>query len=216
METLSKEIDIYYSIEKAESEEIKEKSSKFIANAAPASSKELAMEFLSNIKIKYHDASHNCYAYRIGKDGLQFRTVDDGEPSGTGGKPILFSINKYKLSDIIVVVTRYFGGKKLGVGGLARAYAKAANSVLIKCKTLPVFITTPVKIQCLYEDLDVVKKMLSEKAVSFEEKYHDSVEIVAHVPTSKAEKFVSSVISNTKGRAGAIILNLTNKNVSRT
>jgi uncharacterized YigZ family protein len=208
MDTLSKDPDIYYTIGKAETAEVKVKASKFVASASPVSSKVLAIEFLNNIKTKFHDASHNCFAYRIGKDGLEFRISDDGEPSGTGGKPILFSINKFKISDVIVVVTRYFGGKKLGVAGLARAYANAADEVLKSCKIIPVFITTPVKIQCVYEDLDVVKKIISEKAVSFEEKYHDSVEIVAHVLSSKADNFVTLIIANTKGRAGAEILNM--------
>ncbi len=203
MGTLSKDKDIYYTIAKAETAELKVKSSKFIASATPVPSKELALEFLNNIKTRYHDASHNCFAYRIGKEGLDYRLSDDGEPSGTGGKPILFTVNKYKISDVIVVVTRYFGGKKLGVAGLARAYANAADDVLKICKIVPVYITTPVKIQCIYEDLDVIKKILSEKAVSFEEKYHDSIEIVAHVLSSNTDSFVSAIIANTKGRAGA-------------
>lgn len=208
METLSKEIDIYYTIEKGETAEIKILSSRFIAHANNASSKDIAIDFLNNIKSQYHDATHNCFAYKLGKDGLEFRAVDDGEPSGSAGKPILFSINKHKLSDVIVVVTRYFGGKKLGVGGLARAYSQAADEVLKKCEPKKIHITTPVKIICTYEDLDIVKKIIKEYAVSMEEKFQDAVEIVAHVPTTKTESFIELIISSTRGRVGANIINV--------
>ena len=208
METLSKEIDIYYTIDKQETAEIKILGSRFIAHANHASSKEIALDFLNNIKLQYHDATHNCFAYKIGKNGLEFRAVDDGEPSGSAGKPILFSINKHKLSDIIVVVTRYFGGKKLGVGGLARAYSQSADEVLKKCERKKIHITTPVKIICTYEDLDVIKRLLSKESVSFEEKYHDVAEFVAHVPSSNTESFIDMVISSTKARAGANVINI--------
>ena len=208
METLSKEIDIYYTIEKVESAEIKILGSRFIAHANNASSKDIAIDFLNNIKSQYHNATHNCFAYKIGMNGLEFRAVDDGEPSGSAGKPILFSINKHKLSDVIVVVTRYFGGKKLGVGGLARAYSQAADEVLKKCEPIKIHITTPVKIICTYEDLDIVKKIIKENAVSMEEKYQDVIEIVAHVPTTKTESFIEYIISSTRGRAGAYVVNV--------
>ncbi|MBI5324041.1 MAG: YigZ family protein [Ignavibacteriae bacterium] len=208
METLSKEVDIYYTIDKAESAEIKILGSRFISHANNSSSKDIAMDFLQNIKEQYHDATHNCFAYKIGKDGLEFRAVDDGEPSGSAGKPILFSINKHKLSDVIVVVTRYFGGKKLGVGGLARAYSQAADEVLQKCNYKKINITTPVKIICTYEDLDIVKRILSSDSVSYEEKYHDVAEFVAHVSTSKSKLFIDNIISATRGRAGANLFNV--------
>lgn len=205
---MSKEIDIYYTIEKSGTAEIKILGSRFIAHANNASSKDIAMDFVNNIKLQYHDATHNCFAYKIGKDGLEFRAVDDGEPAGSAGKPILFAINKHKLSDVIVVVTRYFGGKKLGVGGLARAYSQAADEVLMKCERKRIHITTPVKIICTYEDLDVVKRILSKDTVSFEEKYHDVAEFVAHVPSTDTDSFIERIISSTKGRAGANLINV--------
>ncbi len=120
MESKTTGIDIYYTIEKIETEEIKIKGSKFIGTAAHTPTKESAMEFLTLMRSQFFDATHNCYAYRIGWNGMEYRFSDDGEPNGTGGKPILFTLSKFEVSDLIVVVTRYFGGTKLGVGPLAR------------------------------------------------------------------------------------------------
>jgi uncharacterized YigZ family protein len=184
--------------------EIKIKGSRFIANAGPADTKGTALDFLDSLKAKYHNATHNCYAYRIGKDGLNYRAVDDGEPAGSAGKPILFSITKHNLSDIIVVVTRYFGGTKLGVGGLSRAYGEITNNVLDICKIQPVYITVNLKVFCTYEDLDDVKKIIHEFAVSFDENYQDAIEFNVQIPISQVENFKIGIISQTSGRAGVL------------
>ena len=211
MESMSKQNDIYYTIEKIESSEIKIKGSRFIATASPVDSKVTALEFLDGIRAKYHDARHHCYAFRIGKDGLVFRAVDDGEPSGSGGKPILFTLTKQNLCDIIVVVTRYFGGTKLGVGGLSRAYSQATNLALEKCKIKAVYITKTIKVFCIYEDLDAVKKIINEFAVTFKEDFHDAIEIIAEIPNSRVENFINEITSKTKGRAGAVLEHRTEK-----
>lgn len=104
--------------------EIVEKKSKFIANVIYVQTQEEAEEYLKNIRKKYYDAKHNCYAYSImTKDGIINRASDDGEPSGTAGAPILNIINKNELINVLVVVTRYFGGILLGTGGLVKAYS---------------------------------------------------------------------------------------------
>lgn len=197
--------DIYYTIERVERSEIKIKGSRFIASAAPAPTKDLALTFLESIRSEFFDATHNCYAYLIGADGLEFRAADDGEPSGSAGKPIMFSIKKYGFTDIIVVVTRYFGGTKLGVGGLARAYGDSSAQTLELCVKKAIHKTTPVKIFCNYEDVTVIKKLIDTNAVSFEEYYADSVEFIANIHKSKAESFAQNIISATKGRAGAYL-----------
>jgi putative IMPACT (imprinted ancient) family translation regulator len=137
---------------------------------------------------------------------MEFRAVDDGEPSGSAGKPILFAIKKFDFSDILVVVTRYFGGVKLGVGGLARAYGEASELALAESKSKPVHITTPVQIFCTYEDIDIIKKLVIQSAISFKEDYQDAVKIIANIHRSKVNPFISQITESTKGRAGAIIL----------
>ena len=108
----------------------KDKGSKFIAQAFPVSSETEAKEGIEDIKKKFHDARHHCYAYMIGPDKSCFRSNDDGEPSGTAGKPILNQILSKDLTNICVVVVRYFGGTKLGVSGLINAYKSAAREAL--------------------------------------------------------------------------------------
>jgi uncharacterized YigZ family protein len=206
METKSKDTDIYYTIDKRERAEIKIKGSRFIASAAHAAAKEDAMAFVDKIRAEFHDATHNCFAYRIGPDGMEFRAVDDGEPSGTAGKPILFSIKKFDLSDCAVVVTRYYGGVKLGVGGLARAYSDSAVEALSLCEKKPVYRTMKIKVFCTYEDISVIKKLVDQTAVSFDEIYHDAVEITADIPLSKSKSFMALVTSSTRGRAGTVVV----------
>ena len=202
MDIQSIENDIYYTIAKKERTEIKIKGSRFIATASYAETKEKALEFLEQMRSEFFDATHNCFAWRIGHDGMQFRAGDDGEPSGSAGKPILFSINKYNVSDIVIVVTRYFGGTKLGVGGLARAYSDAAKEVLALCEAKPVHITVPIAVFCTYQDISVIKRLVGEFAISYEELYHDSIEITANIPKSRADEFVSQVNKMTNARAG--------------
>ena len=197
--------DKYYTIEGQTRAEIKVKRSKFIATAVPAKSIIIAKEILGTIRTEFYDATHNCFAYRIGADGLEFRASDDGEPSGSAGKPILFSIKKYDYSDLIVIVTRYYGGRKLGVGGLARAYSEAAELALEKCKRKAVHITIPVKVFCTYEDLNAVKKIISNYAISFSEDYGDAIQIIAEIPKSTVVEFSSMITEATSGRAGTVI-----------
>jgi uncharacterized YigZ family protein len=206
MKADTNEKDIYYTIEKEESAEIKIKKSRFIASVFSVNTKQNAMFFIEKIKSKYYDSTHNCYAYKIGKDGLEYRAFDDGEPSGSAGKPILFTINKHNLSDVLVVVTRYYGGTKLGVGGLARAYSEAADSALSICVKKSVFETTNIRVHCTYEDYDVVKRILNEYALNFQDDFHDAVEIIASIPNSKTKEFCSKISSATKARAGTIII----------
>jgi uncharacterized YigZ family protein len=201
-----KDIDIYYTIEKIQSAEIKIKGSKFIGTAAHTVDKESAQEFLALMRSQYFDATHNCYAYKIGYNGMEYRFSDDGEPNGTGGKPILFSLSKFDVSDLIVVVTRYYGGTKLGVGPLARAYSDAACAALELCNKVAVHRTIKVKINCIYEDINIVKRILNKYAVSSDENYLESVEIIADIHLSKAQIFCDEITKITNARVGARVL----------
>ncbi len=108
----------------------KEKGSKFLAFAYPVTSEEEIKNILADLRGKYYDARHHCYAYRLGADKQQFRANDDGEPSSTGGKPILGQIVSNDLTNILIVVVRYFSGIKLGVSGLINAYRTAAAAAI--------------------------------------------------------------------------------------
>lgn len=122
--------DEYSSIAGAVQAETRVKGSRFLALLAPVETPEAALREVEVVRKTYHDATHHCFAYRIGPTGGRERFSDAGEPSGTAGKPILLALQHAELSDAVLIVTRYFGGTKLGVGGLRRAYADAARAAV--------------------------------------------------------------------------------------
>ena len=122
--------DIYYTIEKTATAEFKDRGSKFVGYACPVKTVVECKEKLNEIKKAHPKATHHCFAYRIGLDGNTFRVSDDGEPSGTAGRPILGQIDSKGLTGTLVVVVRYFGGTLLGVPGLINAYKSAASLAL--------------------------------------------------------------------------------------
>ena len=122
--------DTFRTIIKSSEGLYKEKMSKFLSFAEPCTSAEEAKEIVAMYKKEYYDARHVCWAYMIGHQRLEFRSNDDGEPSGTAGKPILGQINSFNLTDLVVIVVRYFGGIKLGTSGLIEAYRTAAAEAL--------------------------------------------------------------------------------------
>jgi uncharacterized YigZ family protein len=122
--------DTYRTIEKVSEGVFKDKGSKFIALAIPVKTEEKVKEKLDEIKKQYHDARHHCYAYMLGPDKSAHRYNDDGEPSGTAGRPIFGQIQSFDLTNILIVVVRYFGGTKLGVSGLINAYKTATKEAL--------------------------------------------------------------------------------------
>ncbi len=204
MKQLSKDTDIYKTISAECEAELIIKKSKFIAQAFPVNTKDKAEGVLSVIRKKHYNANHNCFAYVIGQKGLEYRYSDDGEPAGTAGKPILFMLNKWDYKDIVLIVTRYFGGTKLGIGGLSRAYSDAAALVLEQCKEKPIYITERIKIFCGYEDITPIKSLLADYSVSHNEEYLDSVTIEADIPVSLTDEFCNRITNLTSGRAGTI------------
>ena len=122
--------DTFRTITKSSEGLYKEKMSKFLSFAEPCTSADEAKEIVAMYKKEYYDARHVCWAYMIGHQRLEFRSNDDGEPSGTAGKPILGQINSFNLTDLVVIVVRYFGGIKLGTSGLIEAYRTAAAEAL--------------------------------------------------------------------------------------
>ena len=122
--------DVYKTITKPSEGAYSEKRSKFISFAFYVESEEETKEILDDLRSKYYDARHVCYAYLIGHDDIQYRANDDGEPSGTAGRPILGQIRSFELTNVLIAVVRYFGGIKLGTGGLIVAYKAAAADAL--------------------------------------------------------------------------------------
>jgi uncharacterized YigZ family protein len=123
-------MDFYYTIERPSTAEFKDRGSKFIAYAFPIKTVEEFKARLQELKKEHPKATHHCFAYRLGLDGNTFRVSDDGEPSGTAGKPILGQIDSKSLTDVVIIVVRYFGGTMLGVPGLINAYKTAASLAL--------------------------------------------------------------------------------------
>ena len=141
-----------------ESAEIVEKKSKFISNICYVESIEEAEEKIKNIKKKYYDAKHNCVAYRVSENGqVVEKSSDDGEPSGTAGGPMLNILQKNDLCNVVVVVTRYFGGILLGTGGLVRAYSDATQKAIEKCVKVYKVDGIEIEIKLDYANLEIFK-----------------------------------------------------------
>jgi len=128
--TQSSEADYYYTVDKQTKAEYKDRDSKFIGMVFPVNSVEACKTTLAAVKKEHPKAAHHCFAYRIGTDGNTFRASDDGEPSGSAGRPILGQIDSKQVTNILIVVVRYFGGTLLGVPGLINAYKMAASLAL--------------------------------------------------------------------------------------
>lgn len=143
----------------------KEKGSRFISFAMPVSSTEDVKAKLQVFKKNYYDARHICYAYVLGKNGTVFRSNDDGEPSGTAGKPILGQINSKDLTNVLVVVVRYFGGILLGTGGLVIAYREAAADAIQNNKIVSRLVESNIAIQFSYERMNDVMRIVKENSL---------------------------------------------------
>lgn len=189
-----------YTTIKAETEaEICEKHSRFIATAAPADSEEKALEFLAKMRKKYADATHNVYAYSLRQDNRQ-RYSDDGEPSKTAGFPVLEVINHSGISDVIVVVTRYFGGTLLGTGGLVRAYTAAAKAALEKAQRAVYKPCVKLSLSADYSLHDSISYALSGCGASnIDIQYSSRLDISFTVLSGTQQKIIDELSLLTKG-----------------
>jgi uncharacterized YigZ family protein len=154
--------DTYLTIEKKSEIIFKDKGSKFITFAFPVENDAQIKEALTQLKKEHPSANHHCYAYRLGADKLNFRANDDGEPSNTAGKPILGQIQSNDLTNILIVVVRYFGGTLLGVSGLINAYKTSAAEVIKESKIIEKFISFNYTINFPFEQLNDVMKLLKQ------------------------------------------------------
>lgn len=149
---------------------LKDKNSKFYGYSFPISTTQEVKVIIDELRKSHHNARHFCYAFRIGLDGNLFRSNDDGEPSGTAGKPILGQIDSKKLVNVLIVIVRYFGGTKLGVSGLINAYKTTAKLVLSNSEIIQKELLSQLKIQCTHENVPFLLDILKKKKVSILEK----------------------------------------------
>lgn len=186
--------DTYRSIARRSEGLFKDNGSRFIALAYPVETEEQVKEIVSSLRKEYHDARHHCYAYRLGLDGEKFRANDDGEPSGSAGRPILGQIDSLGLSDVLLVVVRYFGGIKLGIPGLIRAYKSSSADALANAEIVEKIAGKQFRISFDYLEMNSVKKVLKELGIpTFDEEYSQQCSLRARVRLSSEEEFLRRI-----------------------
>ena len=187
--------------------EIIEKKSRFIAAIAPAESEEEALAFIESVRKKHYDARHNCPAFIIGQNKELTRCSDDGEPSGTAGKPILEVLLGAGLTNTVVVVTRYFGGTLLGTGGLVRAYTQAVQEALKNVGIATMRYGSVISIETDYTDLGKIQYLLGNKGISVADSlYTDKVTLKIQIPKEQAEPLMKELTEQTAGRVHCEVL----------
>ena len=182
--------------------EHEEKKSRFIASVKPIKTEEEAVEFINGLKSKYWDANHNVYAYHIGGDTIVQRFSDDGEPSGTAGMPVLEVIKKKELQDLVVVVTRYFGGTLLGAAGLIRTYGKSAAMGVEAAVVVRRQLCTEVSVVVEYTLFGKVQSLILGHGYTIKDTiYGQDVELLVFVQVDAVEEFIHLIIEATNARA---------------
>lgn len=195
-------LNFYYTVKQSGSHEIVIQKSRFIAHIQRAETEEEALQFIQKIKKEHWNATHNCSAYIIGKNDEIQKANDDGEPSGTAGVPMLEVLKKRKLKNTAVVVTRYFGGIKLGASGLIRAYSQATSEGLDAVGIVERKLVHTMKVNVDYHWLGKVENELRQSPYLIKEiEYLEDVTIHTYVPVEKLEEFVEWVTNITNGQA---------------
>lgn len=181
--------------------EIAEKKSRFIASICPVTSEEEADNFIEKIKKKHWNASHNCYAYTLGENHELTRCSDDGEPSGTAGKPMLDVLLGEDIHDVAAVVTRYFGGTLLGTGGLIRAYQASVKKGLTQAVIIHKILGNKLLIKTNYNEIGSLQYIVSQMELNIlSTDYSDVVDTVLLVPDDKLAAFTKRWTNVTNGR----------------
>lgn len=188
----------YLTINKAVESIYKEKGSKFLSFLYPVTSVDEVKEYLTQLKKKYYDATHHCYAYIIGADKEQFRMNDDGEPSSTAGKPIYGQLQSNNLTNVLLVVVRYFGGTKLGVSGLIKAYKESSAECIALAEIVERQVKNKYNIYFAYEDMNVVMNILKQNNAEQKNQLFDlNCQIEVLIEKRNVTKFENSFPSNT-------------------
>jgi len=181
--------------------EIKVKGSRFIGEALPVASVSEAEEALQAVRKREYDATHHCSAWRIDPEGTEFRWSDDGEPSNSAGQPIFRQIEGRELFGTIVIVTRYYGGTKLGTGGLIRAYGEAASLALDNARTKEIIPRTRLTMRFAYDDTSPAMHLISQyDTVMADTRYSDETEIDVDVRDRDVEAFTAAFVEALSGR----------------
>ena len=194
-----------FTVKKQGYAEIIEKRSKFIANVYPVSSQAEASDIINKIKKQYYDAKHNVYAYIIEGSSTYSKYTDDGEPQGTAGLPIYDMLQKQQLVNVLVVVTRYFGGILLGTGGLVRAYTEAAKQGLKNAEIKEIIKTKKITFEFSYEIKDKILFLLKKE--EYEDKeilYGENVRIIINIPEEDGKIFLEKLIEITEAKVNFI------------
>ena len=179
-----------------------EKKSRFIGYVRHVESEEEAEAFITEIKKKHYDARHNCSAYSVGEESVIQRFSDDGEPSGTAGKPILEVITGNELNNVCIVVTRYFGGTLLGTGGLVRSYTEAAKECIADTEVVTKKCVIPLKLTTNYNDLGKIQYILGNEGINIRESnYGENVNVIADVFVDDIERIEKKLTEATAARA---------------
>jgi len=169
------EKDTYLTLEAPATAALRERSSKFLSFAWPVQDEEQIRGHLEALCKEYYDATHHCYAWRLGPQGARFRANDDGEPSGTAGRPILGQMLSREVTDCLVVVVRYFGGTKLGVPGLIAAYKESAAAVLDAARIVERTVDRRVEIEFSYLAMNEVMRVVKEEQPRIEAQEFDNL-----------------------------------------
>ncbi|MBR1539845.1 MAG: YigZ family protein [Clostridia bacterium] len=185
---------MFKTIKESVSGEIVEKKSKFIANIFYVESVEEAENKIAEISKKYFDSKHNCYAFSIyTENGIVNRFSDNGEPSGTAGGPMLNIINSLGLSNILVIVTRYFGGILLGTGGLVRAYSEATNIALEKAEIIEMDLGISAYVEVSYSDLNKIKYYFEQNGIEMvHQEFNENIKIFINLQENKFDEIVGN------------------------
>ena len=188
------------------SSELKEQGSRFIAHLSPACEADEAMAVLQSLRKRYHDATHHCWAYRLGwAEGLLSRSSDDGEPGHTAGEPILRTMEDRGVSDAILVVVRYFGGVKLGTGGLVRAYRSAARQALEAAHLKVSVLAEAWSVTLPYGAQGSLRHAAAESGVELSElTFGEDLTLLARVPKGAVEPFLGRLERLSEQWKGAV------------
>lgn len=195
-------LERYKTIYRGGEGEMIEKKSRFIATVRMVENEQEALDFIEEMRKKYWNATHNCFAYVIGENREMLRCSDDGEPGGTAGKPMLDVLLGEGMYNTAVVVTRYFGGTLLGTGGLVRAYSKAVQEGLSQSDVIEKQYGAIIEIGTDYNGVGKIQYLIGERKIpTLNSEYTDKVKIQVILPISDVDKFCADLTESTNGRA---------------
>lgn len=201
------ENDVYRTIEADAEALFKEKSSKFLCFAYHVTTEEQIRERLEVLYKKYYDATHHCYAWRLGPRGEIFRANDDGEPSSTAGKPILGQLLSHEITDCLIVVVRYFGGTKLGVSGLIEAYKTSAAEVIAAAEVVERTVDDRIEVRFSYMAMNEVMRVIKDMQPKIVEQCFDNLcTMTLTIRQSQSEQLLTR-LSKVEGAQAEIVTN---------